>query len=407
MRMTIKIWAVLLLAAACWFGTMDGRAAAADYPYQDMPCIHAPYAIQGSAAAWCSNYDWGLRRNDTGAASTISPLGYAYRNCTDYVAWRLAGDGIASSQYRGLGHAKTWADRAQSRGLSVDGRPAAGAVAVRPTGAYGHVAYVLAVYEDDTIRVAQYNKHGEGSFSEATGTPAGLGFSRFIHFESIAPAPVASMPATPAIASPPADVAEAPLPAPAEEGGEAPGAIAANDKPVTATEGSVESNRAAEAFVVPETVDADDAALPPVHMLAAVASDVVHDLPRPAVDTPDMPDTDRPVGQIAAIAAEQASLPQLVAPPAVTSLPTPAAGEKAAILATSSEALIVPYTWQHDTIPSPAAMLPAIATGHYALYPGTQRVVLLAAGMILGWMVTWLGVHICVRFWWPGLQKAV
>jgi surface antigen len=192
--------------------------AAADtggYPYAGKPCVHAPYAIEGTAVQWCQGYDWGDVRDDTSAANVISPYGYYYRNCTDYVAWRLAGLGVAPAQYKGLGNAKEWAQPPAGNGLTVDSVPAVGAAAVRTGGTYGHVAFVEAVQADGTITVAQYNKHGDGTFSIDSGMPAALGFTVFVHLEAHIPQAAASTTTldTPEVEPEPQPEAEAAVPA--------------------------------------------------------------------------------------------------------------------------------------------------------------------------------------------------
>ncbi len=92
----------------------------------------------------------------------ISPRGYGYRNCTDWVAWKvqqLIGRGIP-----GLGDAKTWDDRAGAHGFQVDGSPEPGDAAVKNSGNWGHVAYVESVNADGSVNVSEYNQAGTGNF---------------------------------------------------------------------------------------------------------------------------------------------------------------------------------------------------------------------------------------------------
>src|SRR5260370_4294924 len=83
-------------------------ASTGGYPYYNMQCVWSPYATTGTGY-WCSDYDWGTVRNDSGNDSVLSPYGYDYRNCTDYVAWKVASLGVMPAQYKGLGNANTWA----------------------------------------------------------------------------------------------------------------------------------------------------------------------------------------------------------------------------------------------------------------------------------------------------------
>ncbi len=182
------------------------------YPYSTKPCVWVPYTAQGTAANWCPNYDFGDVPNSVAAANVLSPYGYAYRNCTDYVAWKLDAMGVPPALYKGLGNAKDWATRASAKGLRVDSVPAAGAVGVRTTGAYGHTAYIESVQADGSITVTHFNYFANGNYSQDTNRPAAFGFTLFIHFEdTLAPAPVAPVvsPAIP-IAQATPEVAPAP-----------------------------------------------------------------------------------------------------------------------------------------------------------------------------------------------------
>lgn len=147
--------------AAAWSsGTLAGgpppTPSANTYPYS-----HAqPYNV--------NNYDWWIDENGNGSPNVpgelISPLGYYYRNCTDYAAWKLKERGVPASTYQGLGNANTWDDRAAARGGLTTSTPQAGDIAVWNTGTFGHVAYVHSVNPDGTVTVSDYNKGGDGNF---------------------------------------------------------------------------------------------------------------------------------------------------------------------------------------------------------------------------------------------------
>jgi len=144
-RITPLLMALVLLIAQVAAAMLTPSPAYADtggYPNDSMPCEHYPYATSGTGY-WCANYDWGPKQTTVyNDPSEISGYGYAYRNCTDFVAWRLASLGVSSAQYKGLGDAKSWAANASANSLSIDTTPAAGAVAVDTTSTYGHVAYI-------------------------------------------------------------------------------------------------------------------------------------------------------------------------------------------------------------------------------------------------------------------------
>jgi surface antigen len=185
----IPRWLTLMFAMAAPLGAMgvvvgNASPAAADtggYPYYNMPCVVPPYGTTGTGY-WCSGYNWGTIPNNTSNASELSPYGYDYRNCTDYVAWKLSTLGVQPAQYKGLGNADTWGSNAASHGLVDNGSPKVGSVAVSTAGTFGHVAFVTAV-NGTNITVSQYNYGEDGNYSVQSGTAAGLGFSSFVHFE--------------------------------------------------------------------------------------------------------------------------------------------------------------------------------------------------------------------------------
>lgn len=137
-----------------------------------------------------AEYEWWIDENGNGrydgAAEAQSSRGYYYRNCTDYVAWKLSTLGVPASRWRGLGHAGVWAINARGRaGVTIRPTPVKFSVAVQrasTTNRYGHVAFVEDVLADGRIKVSEYNKVGTGIGGTRTGTPASLGFTEFIDF---------------------------------------------------------------------------------------------------------------------------------------------------------------------------------------------------------------------------------
>lgn len=262
------------------------------YPYAGKPCIWAPYTASGTQANWCPDYDWGDVREDESAHNVLSPYGYYYRNCTDYTAWKVSARGVTPSLYTGLGNAKDWAVRAAAKGLRVDNVPAPGAVAVRTTGVYGHTAFVEAVDGAGGIVVSQFNYRGDGNYSVMHGTPVGLGFVAFIHFEDSIPMPAVQPPVAPVETTPPAEpapIAEEPV----EQVAELPEASAVESlEPVAA------ATDAGEVFAAEETpspplaeeiaVPAEDSAvtLASAELPAAVAPAVTEPLPAETESAP-------------------------------------------------------------------------------------------------------------------------
>jgi surface antigen len=156
------------------------------YPDAALPCEHAPYSTIGYCTTVNGPYEWGPVPDTTPGwtvATAYSPRGYNYRNCTDWVAWRLEQLGVPDGLVRGLGNGGQWAANAARRaGLIVSSTPRRGDAAVT-IGNPGHVAFVEAVFADGAIRVSEYNQSFDGTYADdRIGTPAQLGFEAFIEF---------------------------------------------------------------------------------------------------------------------------------------------------------------------------------------------------------------------------------
>jgi len=115
------------------------------------------YAASG-ARALGDDYPWATAGYD------LSPLNYYYRQCTDFVAWRLNRDvGSFSAPFRWAwadltpngGNASQWKDAWDARGWTVSATPIVGSVAW--FGWDNHVAYVKTVNEDGSVLVEEYN----------------------------------------------------------------------------------------------------------------------------------------------------------------------------------------------------------------------------------------------------------
>ncbi len=125
-------------------------------------------------AAACGS-DWCVSGNP------ISSRGYYYKNCTDYVAWKLQSLGVPDAKTRGLHWGGAWADNASQNGLTWSTTPKAGTAAVKP-GNPGHVAFVESVNADGTITVSEYNYDWGGTGRYWTGNPASRGFTKYVDF---------------------------------------------------------------------------------------------------------------------------------------------------------------------------------------------------------------------------------
>lgn len=145
------------------FGGGGGTIGGGGYPWGYAKCLHT-----GQVDGWCPNYDWAVN----GSIWNYSTGGYGYRNCTDYVAWRIRSQGRYLPS--GLGNAKQWDDNQPSSST-----PHVGDAAVSNSGFYGHVMYVEAVHGNGTITVSDYNRAGTGKYAVSTISAAGLSFVSF------------------------------------------------------------------------------------------------------------------------------------------------------------------------------------------------------------------------------------
>ena len=119
------------------------------------------------------------------------PWGFALRNCTSFVAWRLR---EANGDRRTSATTWTAAPTATPRtgtttptalGYLVDDVPAVGAVAQTDDGRVGHVAWVEAV-GDGTVTVEEYNFAVAGGYDVRTVPTSDF---RYLHIADLAPAP--------------------------------------------------------------------------------------------------------------------------------------------------------------------------------------------------------------------------
>jgi surface antigen len=104
----------------------------------------------------------------------LSPFNYFYRECVDFVAWRLNRDaGSTSAPYKWVwsnltptgGNASQWRYAWQAHGWKTSTKPKAGSVAWF----YGnHVGYVTEVNGDGTIVMEDYNHEGTHLYAKRT-----------------------------------------------------------------------------------------------------------------------------------------------------------------------------------------------------------------------------------------------
>ncbi|HVS85512.1 MAG TPA: CHAP domain-containing protein [Gaiellaceae bacterium] len=152
-RIALVVLAALALAA--------GSAAAGTGGY---PNAAARCRATGRLAGACPRFQWGYEAG--GRWSTISSRGFDYRNCTDYVAWKL---GLTwwDFGFPGRGDASLWRRYAPRAGFVVTHTPHVHDVAWWPASAdepEGHVALVVRVGAGGTVTVAEYNEDGLGRY---------------------------------------------------------------------------------------------------------------------------------------------------------------------------------------------------------------------------------------------------
>lgn len=139
---------------------------AVGYPYRGAVCEFG--AAGGPACVNPRNegdgYDWGYWGNHRFKAS--DQWGYEYRNCTSYVAWRLARAGVPAWRFTDLGDASQWiANVKDEPGVRVNHTPSRGAVAAWDLRGVGHVAWVVSV-RGSRVTVADYNYAGTGVYDQ-------------------------------------------------------------------------------------------------------------------------------------------------------------------------------------------------------------------------------------------------
>ena len=110
--------------------------------------------------------------------SLVDSWGMYNRECVSYAAWKVYQSGRHMPYWGGRGNANQWPGNARAAGISVDGSPRVGDVAISMAGYYGHAMYVEAV-SGGKVYVSQYNYAVNGEYSEMWISSAGL---EFIHF---------------------------------------------------------------------------------------------------------------------------------------------------------------------------------------------------------------------------------
>lgn len=154
-------------AAAAAAAEAEAEARAAELASRAATGDYARVAQQAEG----DDYPWWYETPDDYGGG-LSPLRYYYRECVDFVAWRLNRDaGVYGAPWKwdwsnlASGSAWTWADSWRSKGWPTSSEPVVGAVAWFP---YNHVAYVQAVNGDGTVTIEEYNWNSDHSYHRRT-----------------------------------------------------------------------------------------------------------------------------------------------------------------------------------------------------------------------------------------------
>lgn len=185
-RIRIALILVSTLCMSVLSGTSSSQATALigdNYPFR----VGGPSPAVDCADGWCVNGRW------------YSSYKFAYRNCTDFVAWRLnSANGVNfTNQYANVpywGNAKDWwtaalTDSAKAQGVRADDTPVIGAIAWQGTGKFGHVAWVADVVGGN-VTIEEYNVNWSGAYRARTVSASQF---RYIHVRDLANNPHGSV----------------------------------------------------------------------------------------------------------------------------------------------------------------------------------------------------------------------
>src|SRR4051794_39684968 len=148
--------------------------------------------LTSTPAGAANDYPW-----PTANSNQLSPLRFYYRNCTDFVAWKLnqaRGGSVSNLKFTwsslafpgGDGNARGWKQGAINSGFAVNSTPSVGAVAWWGTevgSGFGHVAIVTGVNGDGSARVEEYNF----GVSLGYGTRAAVRADAYLHIADTNP----------------------------------------------------------------------------------------------------------------------------------------------------------------------------------------------------------------------------
>jgi surface antigen len=129
--------------------------------------------LKSGARELGDDYPW-FSELYVGQGGSLSPLNYFYRECVDFVAWRLNRDaGSTSAPFKydwsyltpSGGNASQWKYAWKQHGWETSNTPVVGSVA---WWAANHVAYVKAVNPDGTVLLEEYNYGSNHLYGQRT-----------------------------------------------------------------------------------------------------------------------------------------------------------------------------------------------------------------------------------------------
>jgi surface antigen len=133
-------------------------------------------------AAYAGTDDYPAKWKSIPRDTTFDSWGEYNRECTSWVAWRLHGHNKFEMPFHA--NADDWGAKAKKLGYTVNMTPAVGSVAWYDTNTRSHVAWVEAVYPNNTVEIEEYNIGGSGKYDQTTIPTASV--SGYIHFQDLA-----------------------------------------------------------------------------------------------------------------------------------------------------------------------------------------------------------------------------
>jgi surface antigen len=138
--------------------------------------------IIAAPAAYAGTDDYPSQWKNRARDTTFDSWGEYNRECTSWVAWRLHGHNQFEMPFHA--NADNWGAKAKKLGYTVNMSPAVGSVAWWDTATRSHVAWVEAVYPNNTVEIEEYNIGGSGKYDQQTIPTSSV--SGYIHFQDLA-----------------------------------------------------------------------------------------------------------------------------------------------------------------------------------------------------------------------------